>query len=415
VVVSEYSDEYGPGAMVGTAADDPTRSEYKVYKLYRLYSSGAARDAALADYNAGAVPHGAPSVSVRSNGTLDILGDQMLWAVYNDAEPAYHTNRAGMTAPLGVEVQQTTFAFNQANALGNAVFVRYRIVNKGGNTLDSMYVSQWADPDDGYPGDDLVGCDSTLSVGFVYNGTASDPIYGTMVPSVGFDMFQGPVIAGNTLGMTSFNGYFNGTDPDNFTKTYNLMKGLQADGSPRINPTTGQPTPYMFSGDPVLGTGWLDTNPPSDVRMQLSSGPFTMAAGDTQVVTFAIVVGQGTDRLSSISLMKFRDQQLQALYEHGGNLGVPLPTAPGRLTLAAPRPNPARAAITLELACARAAKGAVEVFDVGGRRVMARDLGMLDVGPHTVSLDLGGEPAGLYLVRIRQGAETARARVLVLR
>jgi hypothetical protein len=352
---------------------------------------------------------------VRSNGTLDILGDQMLWAVYNDAEPAYHTNRAGMTAPLGVEVQQTTFAFNQANALGNAVFVRYRIVNKGGNTLDSMYVSQWADPDDGYAGDDLVGCDTTLSVGFVYNGTASDTIYGTMVPSVGFDMFQGPVIAGDTLGMTSFNGYFNGTDPDNFTKTYNLMKGLQADGSPRINPTTGQPTPYMFSGDPVLGTGWLDTNPPSDVRMQLSSGPFTMAAGDTQVVTFAIVVGQGTDRLSSISLMKFRDQQLQALYEHGGNLGVPLPTAPGRLTLAAPRPNPTRAAITLDLACSRAANGAVEVFDVGGRRVMARDLGMLDAGPHTVSLDLGGQPAGLCLVRIRQGAETARTRVLVLR
>jgi hypothetical protein len=323
VVVSEYSDEYGPGAMIGAAPDDPTKAEYKVYKLYRDYADAATRDVALADYNTGAVIHGAPAVTVQPDGSLNILGDEMMWSVYNDADPANHTNRAGTTNPLGLEVQQTTFAFNRQGALGNVIFISYRIINKGGNTINNMFVSQWSDPDDGYAGDDLVGCDTTLSVGFVYNGTNNDNIYGAQVPSVGYDFFQGPKVAGAPLPMKSFNGYTNGTDPDNFTKTYNLMQGLQADGSPRINPVTGQPTTFMFSGDPVLGSGWLDTNTPQDVRLQLSSGPFTMAPGDTQVVVTAIVVGQSKNRFASISQMKFFDSQAQAAFDVGFNLPAP--------------------------------------------------------------------------------------------
>jgi hypothetical protein len=215
--------------------------------------------------------------------------------------------------------------------------------------------------------------------------------------------------------MTSFNGYINGTDPTNHDQTYNLIRGFAADGTPRINPTTGQPTTYMFSGDPVLGTGWVDPNAPADVRLQLSSGPFQMFPGDTQNVTVAIVVGQGTDRLSSISLLKFRDQQVQAVFDYGAVLDVPLRPLPGRLTLAAPRPNPARGAFALDLACAQAGRGEVEVFDVGGRRVITRDLGLLEAGSHPVTLDLSGRPAGLYMVRIRQAGETAGTRVLLLR
>ncbi len=322
VAVSEYSDEYGPGAMVGTAPDDPNKAEYHVYKLYRTYTDDATRDAALADYNAGAVPHGAPAVTVQSDGSLDILGDEMLWAVYNDADPVNHTNRAGSTAPMGVEVQQTTFAFNRQGALGSTVFIRYKLINKGGNTIDSMYVSQWSDPDDGYAGDDLDGCDTTLSVGYCYNGTNFDNIYGAQVPAVGYDFFQGPKVGGVPLPMTSFNKYINGTDPDNYTKTYNLMKGLQQDGSPLINPTNGQVTTFMLSGDPVLGSGWLDTNP-ADRRLQCSSGPFTMAPGDTQVVTTAIVIGQSKNRLASISLMKFYDSEAQAAFDADFSLAAP--------------------------------------------------------------------------------------------
>jgi hypothetical protein len=328
IAVSEYSDEYGPGAMVGGATDDPGKNkpEYHVYKLYKNYTDTAVRDADLASYNAGAVIHGAPAVAVQGDGSLNILGDEFMWAVYNDADPTNHTNRAGSTAPLGIEVQQSTFAFNRQGPLGNTVFIQYKMINKGSNTINNMYVSQWSDPDDGYAGDDLDGCDTTLSVGYVYNGTNNDNVYGTAVPCVGYDFFQGPKVGGVPLPMTSFNKYINGTDPDNFAKTYNLMKGLQQDGSPLINPTNGQVTTFMLSGDPVLGTGWLDTNP-ADRRLQCSSGPFTMVPGDTQVVTTAIIVGQSKNRLASISLMKFEDSEAQAAFDANFNLPSP-PTQP---------------------------------------------------------------------------------------
>ncbi len=318
IAVAEYSDEYGPGSAIGGAPHPPNSAAFKVYKLNRQYDDTATRDAALADYNAGAVPYGAPAVTVQPDGSLDILGDQMTWAVYNDLDPANHTNRAGTTAPLGVEVQQTTFAFNRLGALGNTVFIKYKFINRGVNQLDSMYVSQWSDPDLGGFTDDLVGSDPALGLGFCYNANNNDEQYASAPPAVGYDFFQGP--AG--LQMTSFNKYINGTDPNTFAKSYNYMRGLDQDGNTVVNPVSGLPTTFQVPGDPVTGSGWLDSNP-ADRRLMLSSGPFSMAPGDSQEVVTAIVVGNSTNRLASISLMKFYDTFAQAAFD--ANFQLPSP------------------------------------------------------------------------------------------
>ena len=103
-----------------------------------------------------------------------------------------------------------------------------------------MYVSLWADPDLGGSTDDLVGCDTTLSLGYCYNATNSDQTYGSAPPAVGYDFFLGPrTPLGDTLGLTSFNKYINGTDPASSDATYNYMQGLLPDGSDLINPMTG--------------------------------------------------------------------------------------------------------------------------------------------------------------------------------
>jgi hypothetical protein len=255
----------------------------------------------------------------------------MIWSVYNDADPSVHNNAAGFTQPLGVEIQQSTFAFNRSGALGNIVFVRYKLINKGGNQLDSMYVSAWADPDLGGFTDDFVGCDTTRSMGYVYNSTSMDQIYGATPPAVGFDFFRGPIVpsgtpgVSDTLGMTSFNKYTNGTDPQNAGETYNYMRGLHPDGTPvHVNDDTLQAiTTFQVSGNPVNSTGWLDSNP-GDRRLQLSSGPFSMAPGDSQEVTIAIIVGQGTDNLSSITDLKNKDDQAQVVF----NLNFDIPAPP---------------------------------------------------------------------------------------
>jgi hypothetical protein len=327
LAVAEYSDEYKPGSAVGGyPPDNPDKPEYKVYQLNRVYNDPGARDLALADYRAGAVPHGAPEVGIKPDGTLSILGDEMMWAVYNDLDSTAHTNRAdGLRKAMGIEVQQTTFAFAAQGALNNTIFIKYKFINRGPWFLDQMYASQWCDPDLGDATDDLVGCDVARSIGFVYNATNSDGQYGSTVPSVGFDFFRGPLVAGSPLGLSSFNKYINATDPNTAEKTYHYMQGLDAAGNPVIDPTTGSPTQFQVPGDPTTGAGWLDSNP-ADRRMMLTTGPFTMAPGDSQEVVVGIVVGQSVNRTASVALMKFYDEAAQSAFDL--NFDVPPPPDP---------------------------------------------------------------------------------------
>lgn len=142
-VVAEYSMEYGPGKMIGASPDDPTDPSYVVYKMVRYtgnpedstHLERVPNEAAYEDplvhhswneYMTGAVPKGAPwrmyrlpdSSTPAEDDSVDVpgpdvAGDMMMWCVYNDASPSNHTNDAGGSTPLGVEITQKTFAFNR--------------------------------------------------------------------------------------------------------------------------------------------------------------------------------------------------------------------------------------------------------------------------------------------------------------
>lgn len=338
VTVAEYSSEYVPGPMAnGTHQSD--RARFRVYKV------GRNDDASNPDYANWPVEDGAPVLrAANGEDSLDeqgyrvpnVFGDQMLYAVYNDANPASHNNNAGSTLPLGIQVQQYVVGFERNGALGNTIYIAYQITNAGDNLLEDAYVSLWSDPDVGDASDDLVGCDTALSLGFAYN-EGSDEVYGEAAPAVGFDFLQGPLVPSpgdsakyftrwvhgyRNLPMTSFNKYVNGTDPQNSTETYNYMRGLLPSGEPVIDPNTGESTDFQVSGDPVEGDGWLDVNA-GDRRFMMTSGPFTMAPGDRQSVVVAVLVGQGSDPLSSITALKLIDDQVQSIYDI--NFDIPSP------------------------------------------------------------------------------------------
>jgi hypothetical protein len=313
VTVGEFSQEFAPGPMVnGEASVDGPQN--RTFKISRKEGPGTT------DWNEWPAHLGAPMDEL---GNPRLLGDMTLWSVYNDADHNFHSNRAGNSDPLGIEVQQTTFAFNRQGPLGNIVFLKFLLINKGSNQIDDTFVSVWCDPDLGGASDDLVGCDTDLSLGFCYNATNNDEQYGLEPPAVGYDFFLGPRgDTGAILPMTSFNKYINGTDPQTPIESYNYMRGLESDGDPLINPVTSRVTTFFHPGDPVMGTGWNDSNP-ADRRFMLSSGPFTFAPGDTQEVVAAVIVAQGSDRLSSITLLKFYDSFAQDAFDKDFDLPSP--------------------------------------------------------------------------------------------
>ncbi len=277
------------------------------------------------------------------------IGDEVLWFIMNDLDPSRTSNLYG-TAPIGVQVQTMVWGYNQTGPLGHMVFHKYIVINKGTDELEEAYFAWWSDPDLGDAGDDYVGIDTTLSLGFCYNGKARDDVYGTP-PAAGYDFFQGPIVPGEpddeaiynfgklkgwkNLEVSSFAFYINSDpvyqDPDLGTvegggQMYNYLTGKLYDGQPFIDPTSGEEVVFTLAGDPITKKGWIDgmLHAPDDRRMMMTTGPFTLnittdlANGLTarQEVVVASIVGMGSDRISSLQVVKFYDQTAQLAFDN---------------------------------------------------------------------------------------------------
>ena len=291
--------------------------------------------------------------------------DQTVWTVANDLPDEYTDTGIPVSVseggwgspPIGFEIQITLWGYDFpfSNPLASMMFKRARINYVGlpggpaDATLDTLYFTQWSDPDLGTYTDDFVGCDTTLSLGYVYNGNKFDDQFysswGSAVPAAGYDFLEGPKVDANgdgvldTLGMTSFVYFAAGSSvSDPSTKVYagtlqwfNLMEGYlprpeYPTQEPFVDPVTGLSETYVMAGDPVKGTGWIDGMilPPGDRRLVMNTGPFSMAVGDTQDVVIGLIGGMGEDALSSVTVMKYHDTYAQFAY----NNNFVLPTPP---------------------------------------------------------------------------------------
>jgi hypothetical protein len=378
--VMDYQSEYQPGPLTETynttTNDDlgPTsRAPDNKYRLYKISKNDLKEGAAPnADYTEWPGDLGAPYVDVDGDGKWTagvdkpkFYGDQQIWCVVNDVSKSRHSALGG-TLPMGLEIRCLYFSFNQTGALGNMMFLKWQIINKSDADYDNTYVSMWSDVDLGNGNDDLPGCDTTQSLGYVYNGSDNDvggnASYGAKPPACGFSFFEGPKVAGGptdsaivdgvwykgwkNLPMASFVVYTNRTlpeiiDPPSGDPTfseicYDYMKGRAGTvHQTLISPTTGQPMYKWFSGDPVAGTGDLPGNfplgkfAPQDVRIMLSAGPFTLAKGDTQEVVGAFLIARGSSYLNSVTLLK----QNATIAQDAFNSNFVVPSAPPMPTI----------------------------------------------------------------------------------
>src|SRR5262245_8230844 len=309
VTVAEYASEFAAGPL--DASGQPV-DPGEINPAHRVYKIRRGDDASNPDWAQWPIALGAPNEGA---GNPRVIGDQTLWSVYNDAVPSKHNVRPGSSPPLGLEVQQTVFGFNRPGPLGRMVFLDFLILNKGPNLLQNTYVAFWCDPDLGVPYDDLVGCDTTLDMGFCYNADEFDEVYGGHPPAVGMQLLKGPAVLGGDLRMTAFGRLFkNYLEPETPTQSYARFLGTREDGS--VQTCAGQSTLFEVNGDPVLGPGptnlglsealCLDVSP-YDRRFMLSTGPFDFAPGTSKRVVIAVLVGGRVgigDRLGNLERLR---------------------------------------------------------------------------------------------------------------
>jgi hypothetical protein len=467
--------DYQPG-IVGTSPNDPKNQLYLVKasdphfgESWQNYSYAVQLGAKFYDGNNDGIYN---PVDLNGNGIWDLnedrpdmLGDVTLWCVYNDGVPG-NLRRFNNMYPLGVEIKQTVFALgeNLTGPIENMFFVRYIINNTGTvlSEIDSVVFTGWADPDLGDAFDDIVGSDTLLNAGYLYN-SGSDGDYGVNPPAIAIAILQGGLtyIPGETfidnnnndiydpgidipldtaynnnglfLGSSIFPGAKNTTlssfvhylashaslgDPNTVTDLRNYSMGLHRSGY-IIDPCTwylgtvlggvdcSQVNPfYWYSGDPVTQTGWINIFP-TDQRIVTNTGMFKLKANEPVELWLAYVVGRGVDSLDSVTRMKEHVQYAHRYYKSNFTY-LPSDVAdeiiiPGKFELYQNYPNPFNPSTIIRYQIPDAGFLTLKLYDVLGREVTTLVNEFKQAGRYEVEFDGSNYASGVYFYKIQTG------------
>jgi hypothetical protein len=293
-----------------------------------------------------------------------LFGEKTIWWVINDVGNVHTSSGA---SSIGLEIRCQAFAYSSAvDAINNATFYKFQMINRSSSTYNDTYFGQWVDPDLGNAVDDYVGCDVMRGLGYCYNGDSNDDTgagYGIDPPAVGVDFLRGPDAddldgvdndldgcldctyfdsAGTTIviptsvmperiGMSKFIYYHNMNNsptgnPIGFIDYYAYLRGLWLDNQPLTYGGDGRDPSnpvcnYMFPGttDPLFLTNWTEViagNLPEDRRFIQSAGPFTLQPGEVNYISTAVVWARATSGgpLASVALLEQHDDIVQNLF-----------------------------------------------------------------------------------------------------
>lgn len=248
--------------------------------------------------------------------------DQLIFWVYND-EGGGAIHGETNASPIRMEVQATAFAYVTDDQINDMTFQHHKFINRATEDIDDFYIGLWLDVDLGCGLDDYVGCDPDRSLAYYYNADAVDgqpgascngvATYGTTVPALGIDFFQGPRNeSGVELAMSSFI-YYNSagfgmptgnTDPDTDLQFYRILQGKFRDGTPLTkggtgyDPSSTEITTYAFPSQPNDPNGWSMCQPgpdypnglpANDRRTVQSFGPFILQPGSINEMLFGVI------------------------------------------------------------------------------------------------------------------------------
>ena len=362
VSASYYRDIFRPGPIVeGLRTVNPDDAYYRPYTI-------SINRPDQQDYREWPVGLGAPFYAFQQ--PYFFGAEQMYW-VMNDLDSTLMRQYLG-SDPMGIEIRCLVYGpFGSGTLNDDYMMLQFTYVNRSRDTIRDAYTGFFADVDirDGL--DDLPGSDSVRALVYAYdfyedtNGELSLPA------AFGVCMVQTPAVRSTATDSARWkqgwkpgwrnipvtaaviptkSGHSQLTEPpfgeDAPAQWDALMRGEGRSTAVR-NPTTGAPTRFWFSGDPVQETGWLPRDGyllgdgstveqgAADQRMLISSGPFTLAPEDTQQVVVALIASRGATRQAAVHGLRDRAEFLRARH-----LGHPAATALSNTVVTTIHDNP---------------------------------------------------------------------------
>ncbi len=223
-----------------------------------------------------------------SNDLTDVIPGEILWWVYNDVQDN-HTQSGGDA--LGVEIQCTVYSFAclDNEIINDALFAKFKVINKSGEILTDFKSGLWMDANLGCGFDDYVGCDPASNTAFIYNADNIDgqpgsncvgdvDTYGQNPPVQFITFLNQPLtkfLYSTTMGPVGIQ------DPNTSTEFINYLNGKWRDGSPLTFGNMGYNlgstdfVDYLFPDDPNDVDGWSQTSngdPETNVRPLMLTG-----------------------------------------------------------------------------------------------------------------------------------------------
>lgn len=305
-----------------------------------------------------------PSIEIRGC-PLDRYPDEMIFWIYNDhGGGAPHARTGGKAIQMEVQVQ--AFGYRTNDELNDMTFQRYKLINRATEFIDSCFFAMWIDPDLGCYTDDYIGCDTSLSLMYVYNQDDTDgstgcscdqnvATYCNDVPILGVDYFRGPLrqiqdgngnIIEEEIGMSSFTYYNNGsvgtwpaamTDPGAPGEYYNYITGSWRDGTSfsyggsaySLDPTVKR-IKYAFTESPIDADGWSMCTANlsfGDRRTLQASGPFRLNPLAVNELIIGVPWVPGVGGCPDVEKLFRADKLAQGLFDNCFDL-LDGPTAP---------------------------------------------------------------------------------------
>jgi hypothetical protein len=360
---------------------------------------------------------------------------------------------------MGLEVRATYFGFDHIDFLRDVMFLRWTIINKSDAHYDSTFFGLWHDADMGDANDDCVGVDTSKWISYVYNGNNNDGGfngYGDKPPALGFVYLQTPVVSSSIedSGLI-WNGWrkgFRNIEPYAFMPglncwqcpfsppsgdfirplppailAYRSLTGKNlSNGQNIVDPFSNTITRFPFAGDPVDSVGWIQTMTvqPSDVRGLYSVGPITLAPGDTQEVTAAIIVGQGSDRLKSITALRLKTDLVREFFYHKYDQYFPdeppiaPPPVPQNFFVSHNYPNLFNPNTTIRYSVPHFDHPypvSLKIYTALGMEAAVLVSRYLPGGDYTAEWNATGFPSGVYFYRLTIAGSIASGKMILLR
>jgi hypothetical protein len=311
----------------------------------------------------------APDVDLQSAVTVH----ENIPATISDMDVEGTFTDGAASSPLPVSVHHYAYAWT-APASSKYVMVKYVIRNTGASTISNVYsgiFTDW-DIDAATYGSNKGDVDNTNRMGYCYYSGSNGTYAGVKLLSSGpFIHYAIDNTNGGSGGVNLYDGY------DNSEKFTTLSTNRAQSGT--------------------------SSGPGNDVCNVVSTGPFTILAGDSVVIGFALIAGDDLADIQGSAVDAQNNWNLMT----GTNSIVADNSAFGVY------PNPANTSTEITYTLTEESNVDVRLVDVAGRDVSVLSQGAQAAGTYRETMNTANLPDGVYIVRMQVGKAVSTRRLII--